>query len=34
MLTIECFVAIISLVITVFSLGYAVGRRENKNTEK
>ena len=34
MLTIEGLIAVISLVLTAFGLGYAIGRNDNNNTQK
>ncbi len=34
MLTIEGLIAVISLVLTAFGLGYAIGNRDNNNTQK
>lgn len=34
MLTIEGLIAVISLCITCFSLGYAIGSKDSNNTQK
>lgn len=34
MLTIEGLIAVISLVLTAFGLGYAIGRSDSNNTQK
>ncbi len=34
MLTIEGFIAVLSLVLTAFGLGYAIGSNDNNKTQK
>jgi hypothetical protein len=34
MLTIEGLIAVVSLVLTAFSLGYAIGSKDNHKTQK
>ena len=34
MMTLEGFIAVISLAVACFSLGYAIGRKDNNKTQK